>query len=202
MIDWFAKALNVEPPLVFGVRLVPMTLGHCFALARIGSPYITGTDEKPLDAMLSAFILCQNPQEGLRGLEKWWAKSYFYLWGWRCRKMNLGDERRRLHEFIQASLTPPDTLPMRREELRELGAPFHWRLLAMLMADFHMSMDDAMKVETGFALCLWAVEGERQGKINLPSAEQVEFRKRADAALAEMQKEADGNRQPAGQARA
>jgi hypothetical protein len=43
-----------------------------------------------------------------------------------------------------------------------------------------MSIAEALEQDVGWAMCMWAVEGERQGKVELPSAQAVAFREMVD----------------------
>jgi hypothetical protein len=132
------------------------------------------------------FVCSQDPAAAKKGLRKWWAKPFFTLWGLKCRRKAWAKERVQFLEYFRDSIATPDTIDPKADEARTMSAPFHWRLLAMLMCDFHMTEAEALSKPIAWATCMWAVEGERQGKVDLPSKEARDFRAAVDA----MEKEA------------
>ena len=180
MRKWFDRALYVEPPVILGLRLRRFTLGHAWALDEVGSPYLLGESDTLTDLLIAVFICSQKPTEAKRDMSRWWARLYFYLWGLRCRKLSFVKERDRFLDYLTESMTAPEAIPPNAKDAKSLNAPFHWRLMAMLMVDFGMSKAEALEQDVGWAMCMWAVEGERQGKVELPSAQAVAFREMVD----------------------
>lgn len=58
---------------------------------------------------------------------------------------------------------------------REYGSPWWWRLLAILMAEFHLSEEKAMDMSALRAALLFSAKGEADGKLKLWGNEDDSF---------------------------
>jgi len=119
------------------------------------------------DMLMFAFVAaCKTAGKARSALKKPGVKLFFFVWGLFARRKNPIIEVTRLHSYLESQRKSPQIKPPLGESVT-LNAPEHWRLLVMLMVDFHMRMADALDVPLNFARNLWAVQGEREQKLSL-----------------------------------
>lgn len=164
-----AVALRTDH-VVLGLRMYPLTIGHVFLLCELDVPFMVDECEPTFEDLLTfAFVAAQpTAAEARRALSSWWSRPVWWIWGRICRGKNMDAERDKLLDYVKSqSLSPKVKPPPSDRAVKNLNAPEHWRLLAMLMADFHLSISEAMGTSMNFARALWAAEGERRDKHEL-----------------------------------
>lgn len=158
--------------VVYGLPLYPLTIGHVFLLSDIGVNFLVDQGCEPqIDDMLMFVFAAAHKRaaQARRALAFPWllaSKLFFFVWGMFARRKNPFMEMARLHAYMDSQSKSPQVKPPKGEAVT-LNAPEHWRLLVMLMVDFHMQLRDALDVPLNFARNLWAVQGEREQKIAL-----------------------------------
>ena len=170
----FVKAIRDQAPVrCLGVSLLPLTLGHFFQLRKFDSAFVSGEQATIEDLILGCFVCCQSHEASSSALRSWFLPVVMRLWGWRARKSNLVREIMTFRTYIADSTESPRTvIPMSDgQSMRELNSPVEWRLLVMLMVDFHLTEAAAKRTTMLKANVLWATLGDRDGKINLVSTQ-------------------------------
>jgi hypothetical protein len=180
----FSSALSESTEhSAFGLRLYPLTLGHLFLLSELDATFLVEEVEPSMDDLLIATFIAahRTARQARKSLASRWAKVAFWLWGRASRRRILRDEIEKLRVYVKSQQSAPVVeLPIGNVQTRELRAPEHWRLLAMLMSDFHCTREQAMDTTMNFARALWAVQGERMDKLTLA------WGSRTSAAIAEL----------------
>lgn len=148
---------------VLRMPLLPLTLGHLFILSDEECAY--AVQEKPeFSDLLLACLVCSTPHsESERNLRARGLKPTMRIWAWLARRCNLAVEFVKFQAFWDECHTMPGLTATGRDSREEVGSPLHWRLLAMLMADFHMPRAEALNITVREAICLSAVQAERTG---------------------------------------
>jgi len=158
--------------VVYGLPLYPLTIGHVFLLSDLDVTFLVDQNVEPQidDMLLFTFTAAhKRAAQARRALAGPWyvaSKLFFFAWGLFARRKNPILEMARLHAYLDSQGRSPQVKPPKGESVT-LNAPEHWRLLVMLMVDFHMQMRDALDVPLNFARNLWAVQGEREQKLAL-----------------------------------
>jgi hypothetical protein len=155
--------------VVFGLPLYPLTIGHVFLLSELDVTFLVDQNIDPQidDMLMFAFVsACRTAKKARRALKTPGVKLFFWLWGLVNRRRNIFAESAKLQDYLRSQCKSPQVKPPSGETV-PLNAPEHWRLLVMLMVDFHMRMADALDVPLNFARNLWAVQGEREQKLSL-----------------------------------
>jgi len=108
---------------------------------------------------------------------------FLKLWARRSRKLDMAAEQEKFSAYFKAETEFPLSKQNSRS-MREYGSPWWWRLLAIMMADFHLSKNDALDMAAAEAAMLWSARAELEGKLNLwtkADDDFDEFCKRMDA---------------------
>lgn len=156
--------------VVFGMRLYPLTVGHLFLLSEMDATFFVEDADPSIDDLLTTTFIAahRTAREARNSLSSRWCRFAFWLWGFTNRRRNVHDEIEKLHAYVKSQQSAPTVEePSGNVSMKELRAPEHWRLLAMLMSDFHFTREHAMDTTLNFARALWAVQGERTDKLTL-----------------------------------
>jgi hypothetical protein len=159
---------------VCGVRLHPLTVGHLFVLARLGSPFVDrgeGVSRGAGDIGLFLWV-CSRP----------WISALQHLGSWRARI--------RIRRFARAAVGAEETLSseiltwlylqyrgpkMRRRKGASddapLGAPDHALFKVSLMTELGLSAQEALDCSVSLAVWDLAVVAERKGALTIVSGE-------------------------------
>src|SRR3989442_14366542 len=116
-----------------GLRLEQLSLGHLFLLADISSPFLQGGQVSVIDLSNAVFVCSQNWRKVAVDSRRWWFPFFQRVWGTRCRKMDFEAE----HEKFLAYFKDETDFPLAKQDqhsVREFGAPWWWRLLAIMMS--------------------------------------------------------------------
>lgn len=169
---------------VLGLQLYHLTIGHVFLLVEHGVDFIVESNIEPSfdDLILFTFLAAQpTPRGASRAVSSPLTRPLFWLWGLLSRRKRFDDELAKLREYVSDQYKSP-LVKEPTGAAKSLNAPEHWRLLAMLVADFHFTLDQALNTSMLFARALWAVQGERTDKVELvysPATESALRRLRA-----------------------
>ncbi len=164
-----ANESSLTGHVVFGLPLHPLTIGHVFLLSELDVTFLVDQNIDPQidDMLMFAFVAaCKTAGKARSALKTPGIKLFFWLWGLVNRRRNIFAESAKLQDYLRSQCKSPQVKPPSGETV-PLNAPEHWRLLVMLMVDFHMRMADALDVPLNFARNLWAVQGEREQKLSL-----------------------------------
>lgn len=157
-----------------GLRLERLSLGHIFLLSEISCPFLQGGAVTVVDVSNAVFICSQPWRKADRDSGRWWFRLFLKLWAVRCRAMDFEIEQRKFSAYFEQETDFP-VAKADRTTLKEYGAPWWWRLLAILMSDFHLSEADALDMPVTKAALLFSAKAEAEGKLNLWTREDSAF---------------------------
>lgn len=161
---------------VLGLRLRPLTVGHLFLLLEVDSAYPDHPEAACYEDLAVSALVCSQPHSAARKLIYGrFARLAWRIWAWVARRAKWETEETEFLHYLAKQLRRPESESM-STGIPEVRAPLAWRLLAMLMADFHLTRAEALDVEVGFALTLWAVESDRRQIDKIASERQLAFR--------------------------
>lgn len=169
-------ACRKRQPVVYGLRMSPLTLGHVFLLFEIESPILgfSDRDPDPSDYMM-AVLVCSLPwRKASKAVNQRRTVLFFSFWRWLCRKKIHAIEIRKFRAWWESERKPVPTkcpTPNGNAKWRSLGAPMPYRLLALCMHLFHMSEGDAKDLPFSHAECLFCAIEEWNGRIELKDPE-------------------------------
>jgi hypothetical protein len=185
-------AVAPRPHRVLKLRLLPMTLGHGFLLEEHDAAYLEG-GIPAWDDLLTSVLICSQPHaKARRSLGKWSTRQFAKIWKLFNLRIDPVSEVLAFLKYLEESFAAPEISPPRQGKSRELNAPMLWRLLVMLMVDFHMSKEEALNMTVVEAQCLWATEGDRQGTLELVAGRLDKLREFAAAQDAKKRAASEG----------
>ena len=195
-----SRCARAGQPVVLGLRLHPLSVGHSLLLLSCGSPFAgLDRDLSLADFFTAIFICAHNWRESERLLRSRFLPAYFLVWQWTQRKKSLNSEIVRFREWWEEqNETPPFQAPRESKPARPCVAPRPWVRLAFLMTEAHVPEADALDMPVLRANALQAVWLDWTGKAELlahsPAVESGfwRFAKERDAAIFS----ADGTRRP------
>jgi len=149
-----------------GLRLEALSLGHVFSLAEISSPFLQGRSATLVDLSDAVFVCSQDWRKAARDSRKWWFRWFLRLWSRKCAAMDFDAEREKFEAYMAAETDFPAT-KQNTFAPTEYGSPWWWRLLAIMMSDFHLSEDEAMDAPVQKLVLLYTAKGEAEGRIKV-----------------------------------
>lgn len=149
-----------------GLRLERLSLGHVFLLSDIESPFLQGGSVSVVDLSNAVFICSQPWRQAAVDSRRWWFRLFEKLWAFRCRNANLETEQDKFAAYFKEESDFPIAKGGLFKE-REFGAPWQWRLLAIMMSEFNLSEDDALDMPVIKAALLFSAKAEYDGKLQL-----------------------------------
>lgn len=165
MRGWEAtNPLHRREPCVFGLRLVPVTLGHLFLLHDCGVE-IEEMD-KPEPLMLAVFICSQRHGQSRRDMGRFWFNFFLFLWGMKCRKMNLKMELSVFQKWFFDQIKGPITKSKNPGSGDDHAAPLHFTLLAIAESKLNRPKPVAMDSTVSELRKLIVALGESEGVIH------------------------------------
>lgn len=114
MLPAYAKAFFSAPPVVFGKRLRPFSLGHSFLLEAIGNPVAMGEPYSPQDAAVFAKVCTMTFAEALAFLnDEDAARKEMERMGAKCGGADWLAECAKIDEYFRATF---ECIPERWEQ--------------------------------------------------------------------------------------
>lgn len=170
-------------PLIFGLRMRPLTLGHQFLLLSLQSPLLDVDQPMTEGDFLSAIFICsQDWRAAERSLTRRWLPWFFKLWAWRNRGVESTAECQRFLEWYAAQVTgaefrqPTGAATAGAGPVsRSCGAPASYVRLVFLVTVLHMSYEEALDIPVATASALYAAWLDWDGRAQLVSDEDREF---------------------------
>lgn len=169
-----AQARDAQP-VVLGLRLRPLTLGHLFLLTEIRSPYL-GFDFGPspfADFFLTVFICAQDDAEKARAaFDSWWLPIFFRLWSFKARPRRgrdvLKESSKGFRDWLAGQMASPSYGVSTRDALPgKCGAPSPFVKLMFAMHALNMTRAQAMAMPLIEHSALHATWLDWQGRISL-----------------------------------
>lgn len=167
---WFSAAIPDSTAICLKLPLLPYCLGHEILLQRLNSPLIAPSafSLEP-SALILAVLICSQPYEsGLRAIHSPWLTVFLRFWRWRLgRRIDWTAELQRYVAHRRAGLWMPECNPPAGGSGRTLEAPWQFRLLMILMRDFHFTESAALNYPIAKAHILFAAHGDMEGTLDL-----------------------------------
>ena len=164
----FQLAARQRTHFCLGLKLHELCLGHLFLLRELDSAFLTG-ERVTLPHLVTSVFICAHPYPSaakrLRSLL--WSYLFVPLWGFKTRKMDLSQEAQTFRAYLQEERVAPKIRAEVNNDRRDFGSPFEWRLLSMLMSEFHLSYTQALAFPVAKSNCLWATLGETRDSFKL-----------------------------------
>jgi hypothetical protein len=157
-----------------GLRLERISIGHLFLLAEISSPFLLGGPVSVVDLSNAVFVCSQDWRKADRDSSRWWFPLFLKLWAARCRRMDFELEQRKFSDYYGEETEFP-AVKGREHGAKEFGSPWWWRLLAILMSDFHLSEETALDMPVAKAAMLFTAKAESEGNLKLWTAADSAF---------------------------
>ena len=148
---------------VLGVRLDRLTVGHLLLLESSG---VDLTEPLNFSELAFCVLVCSTPwPRSERTLQSGWLVTVFQLWGILWRRRDILPQIEAWNAFLSEQIATPNIkVPLNAQRY---ATPLGVRLLAMLMREMGMRMDDAKGTPVAQANCLWAAVGDLEGTIQL-----------------------------------
>jgi hypothetical protein len=152
--------------IVLKIRIRPFTLGHYFLLEELESPFLNDFLPVQRQDLVKAVVICSHPQKKARaGLTSRSSRIMMYVIGLLNSGGSLDAETGKFSRYLKLNRELPAARCNPGVKTRQ--APECWRLLVMLMREFQMTLEQALGTPVRQANCLWAVNSELQGAIEL-----------------------------------
>lgn len=187
----FATAIYHTEPTVLGKKLLPLSLGHVFALMAVESPYVCHGPKGLWDLSL-AVAICSHTWEG----NQRWFKSGkiladFKRWGKQCRKLNFVAEHWKFKTYFDHYTQFPER--NHSEGMKPSRHP--WPLMVANSLVAKVGEERAWNMPLPLAVSYWSADAEMQGDDSLKSdrdkamfAEQQEYAAKLRANLEKLGK--------------
>jgi hypothetical protein len=163
MIDRIYQ-VGVGPcPVVLGLRLQPLTVGHALLLHRLNSPFVSG-GPVDLPALMEAVLVCSLPVEGaLDALGSRWRNLVTKRWLRKIRKLDINRDRDVFNEWLSGQFGRVECWA--KSDGRAPVMPGVERLLASLCGDLGQSVDRALDLPLLAASRLMLAHAEAHGLV-------------------------------------
>jgi hypothetical protein len=162
-----------------GLELLPLTLGHVFALHSIHSPLVVGGGVLTSDIALACLICSKPHHKALIGMRSFLAKPEAWLVGLLASTRDIEAECAKFQAYYSESMEQPQVkrtitgVDVKQPE--STGTPWHWQLLAYLMAELGTTEEQALNMTVVKAWCLSIARREMSGEISLWNQADQEF---------------------------
>lgn len=157
---------------VFGRKLKPLTLRHCFVLATAGNPLITGARDVTLSDLVQAVEICSRESTFfLRGKKpSWWSRQTLALYAQLDRMAGA-----KFQAYLRDYITGPEIWQSENGG-RKAKAHFTISLVAGLGHWMSVAPETAWNMTPGEAnwLLAAAIEQSPHGSIDIASEEEME----------------------------
>ena len=167
MSDWTpASDLFERGPVVMGLRLQHVTLGHLDLLDELGIDVYGEIGVGEL--MVISFVLAQNHTESRQDIGKWWVKRLFTWKSKRVSQEQLQKEFDTLMDWLQYQFSGPRVMrDLKKNSNSGCAAPLHINLMATCMSRLHLSLEETKNLTVKRAKQLTMAAAEAVGEIEL-----------------------------------
>jgi hypothetical protein len=164
-------------PLVLGLRLKELKVGHARLLFENNSPYFDHESPTPdfHDFLIAVFICSQEPDESRRNLDAWWFRLFVFFWSLKIRKSNLILEREVFEQYLSTHRSKAQLDPFKHRNLSEVKTPPFYRLLVILMQHLNQPLETIDAMPMRLANGLYFTWGDLEGAIHIISDRQKAF---------------------------
>lgn len=156
--------VGVEPcPVVLGLRLQPLAVGHALLLHRLGSPFLSG-GVVDLPALMEAVLVCSLPVDGamdaLGSRRRRWMTR---MWLWKIRRTDVNREREVFTEWLSGQFGRVECWS--KSDGKTPVMPGIERLVASICGDLGQSVEQALALPLLAASRLMLAHAEAHGRV-------------------------------------
>lgn len=168
---WTAE-LELTPPEVLGLRLLPLQLGHLRLLHAVGSPFLVAGSKRSVGDLALAVFICANDCLVVTALEMADREAAFAEWGALASQQDFEAAAAEFDAFLAAWCIEPEQWRAEGERTRRAGTPW-WQLVHVALCA-HMGLDraEAWHCPVPEALRSYAAIGELAGHVEVVSDEE------------------------------
>jgi hypothetical protein len=159
---------------VFGLPLVPLTLGHVFVLDRMESAVLGGDIVGLAELALAVLVCAEEPDCAQRNLRSWLRRVFFLVWTRRIIRLDVAKESEGFRAYIRHWTSAPEICGKSKSS-DDFGSGWHIRLLAMLTGELGLSLEESLALTVRDANSLIAALGESRGVMKLWTKRQETF---------------------------
>lgn len=161
MLSTIYQVGNEPCPVVLGLRLRPLTVGHALILCRLGSPFAVG-GTVTLPKLMEAVAVCASPlEDAINALSSPWRSMFVWLWLRKVRRMNLTEEREKFTTWLDEQ---HGTVECWQKEGKEAVMPSAERMLAAVCGELHQDVETALQFPVAAASRLLIAKAEMNGQ--------------------------------------
>ena len=162
---WLQAALPDPPTVCLKLKLRPYSIGHELLLRRFASPFVNDEPADIPDLLLAALICSQPFRFDWWNTINWQTKIFLKLWRLLLWKPDVLGEMKKFVAYREAGRWFPD--PIVPRGTKELYSPSAMRMLAILMSEFHLTVEQALDFPMATAHALYCSRSEMEGKMEL-----------------------------------
>lgn len=160
-------------PVVLGLRLRPLTVGHALLLHRLGSPFVSG-GTVDLSAFMEAVLVCSLPVSGaMDALESRWRWLMTRRWLRKIRKTDIARDREAFVEWLSGQFGRVECWS--KTDGRAPVMPGVERLIGSLCGDLGQSIQQALDLPLLAASRLMLAHAESHGRVEPVSEEEQDL---------------------------
>jgi hypothetical protein len=157
----FFDAMCQERPTVLKRRLLPFSIGHCFLLRALNSPYVCGGIRRAQDCILGVFICSRDWETNQRDLVHGEMDVKTAMgWGKETRDDDIRADILAFGDYIGAGFRMPKTYEFKGKH--EAAAPFELHLRYIMASSFGVPLAQTWDIPLAEASALHEVRVERQ----------------------------------------
>lgn len=153
-----------KPPVVFGLPLKPLTLGHVFLLESLDSPIVRGGSQLSFADMGAAVFACAHPHDkAIKYFSAWWFPLFTRIWSLFAKPSWMSADLKAFNEYLTDGFSSPLIRPIQRDGGRVCQSPAPWIKLLFAMHVLGMTRAEAMATEIVEMNVLYATWAEWSG---------------------------------------
>ena len=174
-------------PLVLGIRMRPVSVGHMVLLHRLESPLVRfDAEPTPSDVALAAYVIADDWRESCRNINSPLRRFIFWLWSrTKWKRADWSEEHRKLHAWLWPD---PELAVLNQQSGKPLEAPGCERLL-LVLTDAGIPVDQILSMPFSDAQRLVLTWMEAKGHVELNGPNHQALKAAADAAAAKAKEE-------------
>jgi hypothetical protein len=181
----FKNAIYHREPTVLRRRLLPLCLGHVYALMAAESPYVCGGNKSIVDLAVAVMVCSRTWEAGQEWFRAPGINRKCRAWGRTCRKLSFVAEHQRFTEYLDTYTQFPE----RRADPTAKPARHPWPLLLATQLTAAVGESRAWNMPLPLAVSYWSANAELAGDDTLVSVSDDDLLKEQIAWRAQQKRE-------------